>query len=815
MAGFSLAADVMTQDFRHACRSLARSPGFAAIAILTLGIGIGLNTALFSIINVMLFKPLAVERGDELIWLSSASTKPNGPRGNLTYPDVADLDALDVLRGATAFGFLQASLAADGGALRLHAQAVMGNFFDVVGVSAVRGRMLAASPAAASERSVVISYGIWHRLFGGRDEAIGQAVKINGRDFTVVGVAPRGFRGVDVSERADLWIPLTRAGEVNPGNESPLARNSWWLTGVGRLAPGVTIDQAAAVVRERAAAIARDFPDSHDGFTVRVAPVRGINPGDRDKVKPVFALLLGATLTVLLIACANVANLLVVKGIAEGREIAIRIALGASRLRLLRLQLVQSGVLACAGGACALLFSLWFTDALLQFAGVPIDATLAPDRRVLLFTSALSLATAVVFGLTPALSSSNLRPAPALKGASGSGDARSRSRLQSALVAGQLALSMVLLLTAALFLKSLVVAHSVDVGFDPRGRVALAINLKMHGYTPQRADAFQRALLDRVRSRGGVHAATLATFVPLGGRVAIGGLTLPGRPGDPDVALPEVAYNHVWPQFFETMHIRMVHGRPLTDADMRAPRTTAVVNQALADRQWRGQDPVGQRFSLGGPRGPFLEVVGVAANTTVDELGEAPMAMAYLPGGSLDDDVALIAWADGEPDDALRALEADVRALDGSIAIFDPKTLEAHIADRMNGERGLSRMLSVAGAIALALAALGLYGVVSFMVARRTREIGVRMALGAGPAGLVRLFVSDAARLALIGVACGLPPAFAVTAVLSSTLVGARTGDPAALGGVTLLLAAVVLIAAYVPARRALRVDPIVALRSE
>ena len=399
---------------------------------------------------------------------------------------------------------------------------------------------------------------------------------------------------------------------------------------------------------------------------------------------------------------------------------------------------------------------------------------------MLLFTSALSLATAVVFGLTPALSSSNIRPAPALKGASGSGDARSRSRLQSVLVAGQLALSMVLLLTAALFLKSLAVARSVDVGFDPRGRVALAFNLKMHRYTPERAGAFQRALLDRVRSRAGVHAATLATFVPLGGRVAIGGLTLPGRPEDPDVALPEAAFNHVWPQFFETMHIRMVHGRPLTDADMRAPRTTAVVNQALADRQWPGQDPVGQRFSLDGPRGPFLEVVGVAANTIVDELGEAPMAMAYLPGGSIGDDVALIAWVDGEPGDALRALEADVRALDGSIAIFDPKTLEAHIADRMDGERGLSRMLSVAGVIALALAALGLYGVVGYMVARRTREIGVRMALGARPAGLVRLFVADAARLALIGVACGLPPAFGVTAVLASTLVGGQVGRSAA-----------------------------------
>ena len=806
----------MTQDFKYAWRSLARNPMFAAVAMLTLGVGIGLNTAVFSIINVMLFKPPAVERGEELVWLSSASIKPNGPRGNMTYPDVLDLAQLPAFRGATAFGYLRANLAASGQAVRVDAEAVLDNFFDVVGVKPARGRLLASSDGkAAPERIAVISFEVWQRLFAGRDDAIGAPVRINGRDFTIAGVAPRGFRGVDVTERADLWLPLTAAGDVLPDVRAPLDRETWWLKGVGRLAPGVGLEAAGAAAVGRARAIALEFPESHDGFTVRVDPVRGVPPGDRDKVAPLAALLLGVTLTVLLVACANVANLLVVRGVAQGRETAIRVALGASRGRLLRLQLAESLVLAAGGGACALLLSLWATDALLQLAGATLDASFTPDRRVLLFTSALSTITALAFGLTPALEASNVQPAPALKGGMGAGGSHSRTRLQSALVAGQLAMSMVLLLTAALFLKSLVSARAVNVGFDPHGRVSLSFNLGMHGYTPARADAFQRSLLDLVRSHPGVRSATLASFVPLGGRVAVGGLTLPDRPQDREASLPRVAFNHVWPRFFETMNIAIVRGRPLTDADAVGAPATAVVNQTLADEQWPGQDPIGQRFSLDGPRGPFYEVVGVAANTIVDELVEDPFAVAYLPGRTLDDDVALLAWVDGDPAAGLRAIEAAVHALDSDVAVFAPKTLDAHIADRMDGERGLSRLLTLTGVIAIALAALGLYGVVAFTVAGRTREIGVRVALGARPADVVRLFVMDAGRLALTGLACGLPPAFAVTAVLANTLVGARVGDPVAIVLVTLVLGVVALVAAYVPARRAASVDPIVALRSE
>ena len=806
----------MLEDVKYAWRSLSRSPLFLGVSVLTLGIGIGLNAALFSIINVMLLKPLPVRDGQDLVWISSASTKPDGPRGNMTYPDVADLASADVLAGATAYGFFRANLATTGQAVRLDGEAVMSNFFGVLGVQAHRGRTIDAGDERPSAgHAAVISFAIWQRVFLGQDDAIGRMVRINGQPFTIVGVAPRGFRGPDLFERADVWVPLTAASTVMPAMKEPLGRTTWWLKSIGRLAPGADGRSAAAVLRARATAIAGAFPQSHEGFTVRIEPLRGAPPGDRDKVEPLSLLLLGVTLTVLLIACANVANLLVVRGVAKGRETAIRVALGASRWRLLRQQLIESLLLSGAGGCGGLLLSLWATEGLLQFAGAPIDADLAPDGTVLLFTFAISAFAALCFGLAPALRTAASAPGPALKSEQGSGDARPRSRLQTVLVAGQLALSMVLLTAAALFLKSLATASAVDLGFDPAGRIAMSFNLQMHGYSAGRADAFYRTLLDRVRAQPGVRSATLAARVPLGGIVDVGRITLPDRPADPDTQPRRVAFNQVWPGFFETMGIPIVRGRALTDADLVGAPATAVINQTLADREWPGRDPIGQRFSVRGERGPFLEVVGIARDTIVDELNEDPFAFAYLPGGTMADDVALLASVDGDAIAGLRILEAQVRALDSSVAVFAPKPLAAHVADRMDGERGLSRILSVTGAIALTLAAIGLYGVIAYTVVRRTREIGVRVALGAQPRDVVRLFVVDAGRLAAVGLLCGIPPALAVTALLAGSVLGARFGDPAAIGGVIVVLGAVALLAAYLPARRAVRVDPLAALRAE
>jgi predicted permease len=800
-------------ELRYALRSLGRSPLVTATAIATLAAGIGLNTSVFAIVNVLLYRPLAVERPHELIWIASASVAPDGPRGNMTYPDVVDLRETPVLAGAAAYGRLPANVATEASAVRVSGQIASGDFFEVLGVRPSRGRLLApGDDRRAAEPVAVVSHALWQRLFAGRDDIGGTTVRINGRAFAIVGVAPPGFHGPDVFDPADVWVPLAWADSVLPDLPNPLARTSWWLRSIGRLAPATGLDAAAAVLRARAAAIARTFPESHEGFTVAVRPVRGAPPDVRHEVRPLSAMLLGVTLTVLLIACANVANLLLVRGVAKTRETAIRIALGATRRRLIRHQLAESALLAAGGGALGLLVSLWLTDLLLRFAGAPLRADAS---RVLLFMLCTSALTAVIFGLLPALRAGVDAPAPALKAEHSWNDGQPRSRVQGALVAGQLALSLVLLLAAALFLKGLAGARSVDVGFDVRVRVSMSVNLRMHGYSDLRAEAFHRALLQRLRATPGIRDASMATFVPMGGRVGVADLTLPDRPKDPDARRERVSVNHVWPRFFETLAIPVLRGRPLDDRDVREVPAAAVINETMAHRYWPGQSALGMRFSVEGARGPFVEVVGVVRDVYTDEFTERPWASAYLPGRPKAEDVAVIVWATTDAGTAVRTVEEQIRSLDSAVAVFQPMTLAQHLEERLDGERALTRMLGLAGGLALALAAIGLYGVVAYTVAGRTREIGVRIALGARPSDVTRLFVRDAARLTALGLVFGIPPAIAISALLAGSLVGVRAGDPVAIGGAAATLALVMLAASYLPAQRAARVDPLVALRTD
>jgi predicted permease len=806
----------MIKDIHYAFRSLNRSRLVSAVAIATLGVGIGLNTSVFSIVNALLFRPLAVERSGELIWISSASLKPDGPQGHMTYPDVVDLRGAGVLAGAIAFARLPANVAAGGLAVRVSGQIVSGDFFDVFGVGAHRGRLLGRDDdRATAEPVAVISHALWQRLFSGRDDLTGSTIRVNGRTFVLAGVARAGFNGPDLFDPADIWVPLASATSVLPDLGRPLARSTWWLRSIGRLAPGVAIEEAEAALRARAAAIAQSFPESHEGFTVRIQRVRGAAPDARDQVRPISALLLGVTLTVLLIACANVANLLLVRGLARSRETAICTALGASRRRLIGQRLTESALLAAGGGALGLILSLWLTELLLRFIGAPFRTEVTLDGRVLVFTFAASALTAVIFGVVPALRSSMAGPAPALKSEQGWADARPRSRLQSALVAGQLGLSLLLLLGAGLFLESLTASRATDVGFEARDRVSMSLNLRMHGYSDARADAFHRELLRRIRATPGIRDASMATYVPMGGRVAVGNLTLPDRSAVPASPRERVSVNQVWPRFFDTLGIPVLQGRGLDERDIREVPTAAVINETMAHRYWPGQRPLGMRFSLDGSRGPFVEVVGVARDVFTDEFTERPWAAVYLPGRPKAEDVSLIVWAGTDAGQAIRTVEDRIRSLDSSIAIFRPMTLEQHLAERLDGERALTRILGLAGALALALAALGLYGTVAYTVVRRTREIGVRIALGAKPADVTLLFVRDAARLAALGLGFGIPLGIAMTAMVAGSLVGVSVADPEAIGGATAVLALVMLIASYIPARRAARIDPLVALRTD
>jgi predicted permease len=806
-------------EVKYSLRVLLKNPGFSSVAVVTLALGIGLNVTVFSILNAFLFKPLPAEHAADLVWLTGAS--PGGDRFRvLPYPDVVDFrSAASAVRDVAALAETRLAIRVGSESLRASAQVVTGNFFDVLGVHAGAGRTLvAADDAPIGNRAVaVLADGLARRLFATPADAVGKTIDLNGQPFTVVGVAPPRFGGADPIRPAGVWVPISMAAQVMTGLGKPYDRGSWWLVGIARLADGVERTQAQAVLSGVAAAIAQAHPDSHKDSGVAVHDFRGTNPEDRSK-SGALAVLPAVPLVVLLIACANVASLLMARGVGRQREMAIRTALGARRGQLVRQLLAESVMLAVAGGAGSLLFSLWAPELLMRFAGarVPFSADFTPDVRVVLFTVVLSTITALTFGLAPAFRASRLLPGTSLRsepGAATSG--RGTSRLQRLLVAGQVALSLVLLVATGTFISSVAQATRTHPGFDIDGRVTLSLDLKMQRYTDARALAFERDLVARVESLPGVYRAALAKYIPLGGEVEFTNYYAAGRTIDPDARASTTAVNMVGPGFFEALRLPLRRGRGIVDADLQTKPLVAVVSEALAAQLAPGGNAIGERVTLGSPTAPPLEIVGIVADVVVDEFGEAPHPAIYLPRSGRAGEFSLIASTALAPAAALQAIEREVRALDGSLAVFEPMTMTQHLAERMDGERGLSRLLGVAGALALGLAAFGLYGVTAYAVTRRTREIGVRVALGASRRGILQMILGDAARLAAGGIIVGLVPGFLLTYVLSGMIFGVRATDLRAIASATILLILAALVASYLPARRAMKVDPIVALRTE
>jgi predicted permease len=805
-------------DFRLAVRVLTRSPGFTAVAVLTLALGIGLNTTLFGIINPLLFRPLPVRDQGSLVWISSASSKPDGPQGNLTYPDLLDYRARrDVLADAAAFTDSTMALRAGDRAVRLNGQVVTANYFAMLGVTPALGRAFLPQEdeTPGAYPVVVISDALWRREFGSAPTAVGRTVALNGALYTVVGVAPRGFAGVDVFSPADVWVPISMAREAILDLGNPMSRESWWLHGIGRLAPGTSIQHARTALATVAAGIAREYPASHAAATVRVDAFHGAEPEDRAGVMQVSALLIGVTLMVLFIACANVAGLLLSRGASRRREVGIRLALGATRATLARQLFAESVILAAVAAALSLLLSMWTTEAAVRLMDLPgqLDARL--DWRVVVFTIVVAMTAALVFGLTPALRAAGQDLLPSLRSEPGSDPRPRSSRLQRAIVAGQLALCLILLVSAGLFVRALVTASRMSVGFAYADRVAVSMDLRTQRYTPAKAAAFYREIVARAQALPGVKGATLAENVPMGGIVSVYGLEFPGRPRDPDARPPRASVNRVWTGYFDTLGIPILRGRDFTSADLRPTPQVAIINETMASpRFWEGKDAIGQQFSLGTRERP-LTVVGIVRDTLVDEFNERPWSSVYVPYSPAPAAVSLIVWSEATPSDTIRSIERVVRGMDADLPLFRSMPLAGYIADRMDAERTLSRMLAACGTLALLLASLGLYGVMAYAVTRRQREIGVRVALGATRADITRLFIGEGMRLVVFGTAAGLLPAIGLSRLLASELVGVRTLDPPTFAVTTAVLACVSLCAAWLPARRALGVDPMTAMRSE
>ena len=797
---------------RYALRSLLRQPLLAITAIATLAIGIGLNVALFGIFNAMLFKPLPVQNPDRLVALLSSSTKPDGPRGHLTYPDFEAFRARrDVLADAFAFTHVPLGFSAGGQALHAAGQIATANMFAVLGVHPAQGRLLVADDDP--DPVVVISFDFWQRVFGGDPDAVGTTVNINGRAFTLIGVAARGFAGPDRLQPADVWIPLGSHAVAFPGRRNMLSANNWWLTGIGRLAEGVSVRSAQGALGGVAQGIALASPDSHDAFLLRVIAYGGTEDDTRTSIAPVAALVLAVTICVLLIACANVAALLLSRAAARQREIGIRLAMGATRAHLTRQLLMESVLLAAAAGAAGLIAAMWGMDALVQFAEIPGAIESTPDWRVGLFTVAISLMAGLAFGLTPAWRSASLPLAPSLRSEPG-GDARPRhSRLQRALVVGQLALSLVLLSSAGMLMRGLAAAWKANVGFTYENRVAMTIDVRLQHYDGARARAFYERVLADIRALPGVDAATLSHLVPFGGNVYVYRALLPTTSADAEGE--RVSVNRVWLEFFSTLQIPVVRGRDFTATDLQPGAHTAIVSETMARRLWADADPIGQRFSIDGARGPFRTVVGVARDVQIDEFTERPWSAAWLPHDGRPDEAVLLVASGRPPGQILQEVARTIHAVDPDLATYQARPLRTYVGERMDGERALSKLLTVCGVLAIGLAALGLYSLTAFGVANRRREIGVRMALGADPSDVVRLFVGDGLRLAARGAVWGIVPAMATTAALSGMFVGVFPVDAVTLAGSAMVLAVATFTAAAIPARRAATLDPVVALRTE
>ncbi|MBA2341569.1 MAG: ABC transporter permease, partial [Pyrinomonadaceae bacterium] len=636
--------------------------------------------------------------------------------------------------------------------------------------------------------------------------------------FTVVGVAPKELNGTDKVFAPDVWVPLMMQREIEPGNDYLEARGDGRLFVFGRIKSGVSTEQASGQLNTVAQNLAREYPRLNEGTKIELVPL-GIIPMLRTGAIGFSGVLMGVVLLVLLLACTNIANLLLARSTERRKEIAIRLALGASRWRLIRQLLTESVLLSLAGGALGILLALWVTDIAATALKPPIDFSvlvdLRVDWRVLGFTLLLAILTGIVFGLVPALQATKPDVIPALKDESSLAGFK-RSRLRNALVIGQMALSLLLLICAGLVLRSLQQASAIDPGFKPENMVAMSVDVGLQGYDKGQGQAFYQQLIERVAALPEVESVTLATKLPLSLNNSTTSVFREGQILPLDAKPPSVYYAQIGTEHFSTLRIPLVEGREFTLGDHEDAPRVCVINETLARQLFPNETAIGKRISYGDGDGPFTEVVGVAKDYKYVSLGERPHAFIYQSLlQNYNNHATLLVRTRTEPSAAIPAIRRTVQSLDATLPVYDVKTLTEHMSFSLLPAHAAAGLLGSFGILALALAALGIYGVMSYAVAGRTREIGVRMALGARGADVLRLVLRQGMTLVALGVALGLVAAYAATRMLKSLLYSVSTSDPVTFAVVTLLLAIVALLACYIPARRATKVDPMVALRYE
>jgi putative ABC transport system permease protein len=780
---------------------LLKKPGFTTVVLITLALGIGANTAIFSVVNGVLIQPLPFKKPDRLVAVREINPKFSNEPIGASFPNFKDWEEQNqVFEHIAAYSGQVLTLIGEDEPLRVSAQNVSSAFFAMLGAEPILGRAFLPEEEKTGQRKVVVlSHGFWQRRFGGDPAVLDRTLTLDGSAYTVVGVMPAGFRFL---RDADLWTPLNVPATLQQ------IRGARFLQVVARLKPGMSLEQARAGMGTLAQQLESEYSQSNSGWGVSLVTLQDKLVGN---VKLGLLVLLGAVGFVLLIACANVANLLLTRGTTRQKEIAIRVALGAGRRRVIQQLLTESTLLALLGGGLGLLLALWGIDALraLSPSNLPRIEEIRIDRSVLAFALTVSLLTGLLFGLAPARQATRVDLQEALKEGGGSSAGR-RKLLRGLLVVSEIALSLILLVGAGLLGRSLLALLSVDPGFRTENLMTMELSLPQYKYRQeQQQTEFFQQLLERAESLPGVRAVALTTILPLSGNESKNSFTIEGRDSD---GKNWARLQTISPDYFRTMSIPLLNGRPFSTHDAKAGAPDVVIiNEIMAQRFWPDQDPVGKRILFGDSGSTIVGVVGNIRHTGLGAEHEPEM---YLPVES-SRTMVLVARADSEAIALAAPLRALVHSIDKDQPVENVRTMEEVVSRSVAQPRFLAILLSVFATLALALAAVGVYGVMAFSVAQRTREMGIRMALGAQPRDILRLVLGQGMVLAIIGVAAGLLGSFAITRLMSSLLYRVSATDPITFIVISLLLTGVALGASFMPARRALKVDPMVALRHE
>jgi predicted permease len=809
----------LLKEIRYALRSLLKHPGFTAIAVITLALGIGANTAMFSVINAVLLRPLPYHEPDRLVTIWEESPQRGMYQMPVSLANLGDWIAQNhSFEQISAYTFTNLNLTGAGEPARLLAVRSSANLFSLVGAAPLLGRpFLTEEDKEGANHVVILGHALWQKHFGSDSAIVGRSLTLNNQSYTVVGVMSSNFQfpvgfgylGKVLNDPVDLYVPIAASNnETRRGNYSFFA--------IGRLKPGVPIDQARAEMTTIEGRLEQQYPEGNSGIGVRLIPTQEQTVKE---IRPALLVLLGAVAFLLLIACANIANLLLARAASRQKEMAIRAALGASRLRVLRLLLMESLMLSLAGGGLGLLLALWGTDALMALApdNIPRINEIGVDARVFAFTLGVSLITGIIFGLVPALHAGKPDLNEALKeGSRGSMGSVSGKRTRSVLVAVEVALSLVLLIGAGLMIKSFLRLQQMNLGFNPDNVLTVSLTLSRSKYTDDRQQAafFQEAL-GRLQSLTGVKAAGATTGLPLTLTVSGSDFRIEGRP-EPEAGKEMIINTRsVSPGYFSTLGIALIKGRDFSDRDKSDAPRAAIINQDLARIYFPNEDPIAKRITFDDGQS-WMSIVGIIADVKQLGLDSSAKPEVYFPYFQVaSSSMSLVVRTASNPLGLAAAVKSQIQTIDKDLPVNDPKTMQQLLAESTSGRRFNMLLLTLFAVVALVLAIVGIYGVMSYTVAQSTHEIGIRMAIGAQPRDVFRLVIGQGMMLAMIGVAFGLVGAFGLTRLMTTMLFGVEPTDPATFVTIAVVLTGVTLAACYLPSRRATKVDPLVALRCE